>query len=141
MKPTIVRDILELLDANMAGLGLPSVSLLPDMLPDTGDGISVVQTSGAKTLKSFINGKRRCQASFGILARTDGTQTGSATLKAIGWLDAIGSLFEGMNRFTLGSGRIVLKGTITGEPTITTRSQDNRITYQLTVGIEYEETT
>lgn len=138
MAQTIVKDILRLLDTNGEALGLPDVLPLPDLLPETGDGISVAQIQVAKTLREYLNGTRVRKATFAFLARTDGGSNGNGSLKAISWLEAVGALFEGMRRFQLSETRTI-NGADTTTPSIINRDENNRVTYQLTVECEYME--
>lgn len=138
MAQTIVKDILVLLNSNKTVLGLPDVLPLPDLLPETGDGISVAQIQVAKTLREYLNGKRVRKATFAVLVRTDGGNNGSGSLKAISWLEAVGALFEGMKRFQLSATRTI-NGADTTTPSIINRDDNNRVTYQLTIECEYVE--
>lgn len=138
MAQTIVKDILVLLNDNKTTLGLPDVLPLPDLLPETGDGISVAQIQVAKTLQEYLDGSRVRKATFAILARTDGGSNGSGSLKAIGWLEAVGALFESMRRFQLSEARTILEADTT-TPGIITRDDNDRVTYQLTIACTYKE--
>ena len=138
MAQSIVKDILLLLNADRAALGLPDVLPLPDLLPETGDGISVAQIQVAKTVQEYLNGARVRKATFAVLARTDGGSNGSGSLRAISWLEAVGALFEGMRRFQLSETRTILEADAT-TPGIITRYENGRVTYQLTVACTYRE--
>jgi hypothetical protein len=138
MSTSVVQDILLLLEDGKDVLGLPSW-LQMDRLPEKGDGISVQMAKTPKILRQYITGKSKQRATFEVLARTtELEQTSSANLTATNWLEAIGALFSGMHDFVLSETRTITSGEVTS-PSIVTRTDGNRITYSITVEIEFTE--
>jgi len=138
MSTPLVKDLVLLLVANRTALGIPTTVRM-DRLMESGDSISVAMNSVPKTEKEYINGAKVRQASFGVLAVTSEAVSDIQNLAAVSWLDAIGELFEGMNNFSLSSGRTIIEATQVTMPTIVSRTDTGRITYVLNISIKYRE--
>lgn len=135
---SLTQDLLALLEDGKQPLGLPDW-LQMDRLPEKGDGISLQMAKRPKVLKTYITGKSINKASFEVLARTvEKEHTSVPNLKATDWLEAIGALFSGMERFVLSEKRIITMGEVTS-PSIVGRMNDGVITYSITVEITYTE--
>lgn len=134
----VVKDLVLLLIANRTALGIPTTVRM-DRLMESGDSISVAMNSVPKTEKEYINGAKVRQASFGVLAVTSEAVSDIQNLAAFAWLEAIGSLFEGMKNFTLSSDRTIIEATQVTMPTIVSRTETGRITYVLNISIKYRE--
>ncbi len=135
---SLTQDLLALLEDGKESLGLPNW-LQMDNLPERGDGISLQMEKRPKVLTKYITGKSKNQASFAVLARTVmKEQTSVPNLKATDWLEAIGALFSGMERFVLSEKRIITRGEVTS-PSIVGKQTDGQITYSITVEITYTE--
>ncbi len=74
-----------------------------------------------------------------MLAVTSEVANASQNLEAVSWLDAIGALFEGMRKFALSATRTIAKATQVTMPTIVSRNDSGRVSYVLTISIEYRE--
>lgn len=136
--PSLTQDLLALLEDGKESLGLPDW-LQMDRLPEKGQGISLQMAKRPKVLKTYITGKSVNQASFEVLARTvEKEKTSLPNLEATDWLEAIGALFSGMDRFALSDKRIITKGECTS-PSIVTRTDDGTVTYSMAVEITYTE--
>lgn len=134
----LVKDLVMLLIANRTELGIPT-NVRMDRLMETGDSVSVVMNGTPKTLKEYVNGSRVRRASFDVMAITDEAASDANNLKAMEWLEAIGALFEGMNRFALSDTRTINEATQVTMPSIVSRTDTGRITYVLNINIEYRE--
>lgn len=136
--PSLTEDLLNLLVDVKPALSLPAWTQL-DCLPKSGDGISLQMAKTPKTQKTYITGKTIKQASFEVLAKTtESKNTSLPNLTATGWLEAIGALFAGMNKFALSASRTITKGEHTS-PSIVSRDDDSQVTYSLAVEIVYTE--
>lgn len=134
---SIQRELMELILSVRGELGLPD-ALQADFLPEQGDALSFQSDNVPKLAKSYINGSAEYNYAFSILAVTKGTETSAPNIKAMGWLEAIGDLFDGMNNFHLSDARTVIKGETT-TPAIITRTQENRVVYSIQISIRYKE--
>lgn len=135
---SLVQDLLKLLDDGKQTLGLPSW-LQMDKLPEKGSGISLQMGKRPKILTTYITGKSKKHATFEVLARNvEKEKTSLPNLQATNWLEAIGALFSGMERFVLSESRIITKGECTS-PSIVGRTEDGTVTYSMAVEITYTE--
>ena len=135
---SLVQDLLKLLDDGKQTLGLPSW-LQMDKLPEKGSGISLQMGKRPKILTTYITGKSKKQATFEVLARNvEKEKTSLPNLQATNWLEAVGALFSGMERFVLSESRIITKGECTS-PSIVGRKEDGTVTYSMAVEITYTE--
>lgn len=134
----LIKDLVLLLVSNRTALGIPTTVRMDRIMQD-GDCISIAMNGTPKTEKQYINGSRVRQSSFGVLAATDESTSDAQNLKAVSWLEAIGALFEGMNKFALSKERTILEATQVTMPTIVSRTDSGRVTYVLTISIRYRE--
>lgn len=135
---SLTQDLLALLEDGKESLGLPNW-LQMDRLPEKGAGISLQMAKRPKVLKTYITGKSINQASFEVLAKNiEKEKTSLPNLEATNWLEAIGALFSGMERFVLSEKRIITKGEATS-PSIVGRTDDTTVTYSMAVEITYTE--
>jgi len=134
----LVYDLVMLIVNNRTELGIPTTVRM-DRLEESGDSISVAMNGTPKTLKEYINGTKVRKASFDVLAITTETASDAQNLQAVEWLEAIGALFEGMNRFTLSGTRTIVGATQVTMPTIVSRNESGRVSYVLNISIEYRE--
>ena len=134
----LVYDLVMLIVDNRTELGIPTTVRM-DRLMETGSSVSVAMNGTPKTLKEYIDGTKIRRASFDVLAITDETATDARNLQAVEWLEAIGALFEGMNRFTLSATRTINEATQVTMPSIVSRTDAGRVTYVLNITIEYRE--
>lgn len=130
-------DIMKLLQKSQKALQLPK-SLQMDYLPEKGDALSYQPDQAPKVVKSWINGSKVYSLAFSVLAVTDGSSTSAPNIRAVGWLEAIGSLFEGMSNFALSDSRIVISGEMQ-TPAIIRRTEDGRLVYAISIEIRYKE--
>lgn len=134
----LIYDLVMLIVSNRTDLSIPD-RVRTDRLMETGDSISIAMRGVPKVAKEYINGAKHLTATFDVLAITDQGASDAQSLQAVDWLEAIGALFEGMNRYTLSTSRTITKATQTTMPTIVGRTAEGRISYVITVSIEYEE--
>lgn len=134
---SINHDILSLLLESREALELPE-TIQMDFLPSSGDAISYQPNSAPKVVRAWIDGTATYSLTFSILAITDGSSTSAPNLRAVEWLDAIATLFTGMNNFALDSGRTVISGAC-DTPAILRRTEDSRVSYAIEITIDYKE--
>lgn len=135
----LVKDLIDLVISKKSDLGIPSTVRM-DRLMGTGDSLSVAMHGLPKTLKEYINGSKVQQASFDVMVVTDESEGNSgANLEAVGWLDSVASLFESMDEYRLSDDRVVRAATQVTLPTIVSRTDTGRVSYVLTIAIEYRE--
>lgn len=133
----IRHDLMALILSVRDQLGLPD-SLQADFLPVEGDALSFQSDVTPKIRKAYINGTQEWQYAFSLLAVTDGGTTSAPNLRAMGWLESLGALFEGMHDYPLSDTRTVRQGETT-TPALITRTQDGRIVYSIQISIVYKE--
>lgn len=133
----IRHDLMSLLLSVRDQLDLPE-DLQADFLPAEGDALSFQSDVTPKIRKAYINGNQEWQYAFSILAVVDGDTTSAPNLKAMGWLESLGALFEGMHDYPLSDTRIVRQGETT-TPALITRTQDGRVVYSIQISIVYKE--
>lgn len=133
----IRHDLMSFILSVRDDMELPE-TLQADFLPVEGDALSFQSDVTPKLGKAYINGTQEWQYAFSILAVTDGSATSAPNLRAMGWLEAIGALFEGMHDYRLSDRRTIRNGE-TSTPALTTRTQDGRIVYSIQISITYKE--
>ena len=134
----LIYDLVMLLTTNRTTLGIPD-SVRMDRLMEDRDCISIAMRGMPKVLKEYINGSKQLTATFDVLAETLEGASDAKNLGAVDWLISIGALVEGMKRFTLSDNRTVLRASQTTMPTIVGRNDAGRVSYVMTVSIDYEE--
>ena len=134
---SIQKDIMELLIAHSEELELPAFIQM-DYLPANQDAIAFQPDASPKVERAYIGGSKVCSFPFTILATTKGTKSSEPSLKAIDWLNALGSLFEGMSNFQLSDSRKILNGEAM-TPALVNRHQDGRLIYSISINIRYED--
>ena len=134
----LIYDLVMLLTTNRTTLGIPD-SVRMDRLMEDRDCISIAMRGMPKVLKEYINGSKQLTATFDVLAETLEGASDAKNLGAVEWLLSIGAMFEGMKRFSLSDNRTVLRASQTTMPTIVGRNDAGRVSYVMTVSIDYEE--
>lgn len=135
---SIIRELIEFIMSCSKELNLPAVIAM-DYLPSKGDALSFQSDMAPKLEKAYIGGTKQYAMPFTILASTDGaTETSVPNITAVGWLEALGSLFEGMCNYRLSESRTIIKGE-TMTPAIITRTESNRLVYAISISIKYQE--
>jgi len=134
----IIYDLVVLINSKKTELNIPNTVRM-DRLMETGDSISIAMRGLPKTLKEYINGTRQRVSTFDVLAVTDEGNFDKENLDAVEWLESIGNFFEAMSRYALSTNRTVMRASQITIPTIVGRSDNGRVSYVMTVTIEYEE--
>lgn len=134
---SIHRDLMEHFISIADELGLPRQIAL-DFLPSRQDALSIQPDANPKTEKAYIGGSKVCLFPFTVLATTSGAKSSAPSLKAIDWLNSIGSHFEGMSNYRLSDNRTILNGE-TMTPALLARNADGQLVYSMSISIRYEE--
>ena len=136
---TVIEDVMDLLNGEREGLGLPAAYL--DYLGiGRQDGALSIQTiASAKAVKTYIDGSGEYQVAFRIsLRKKAGTASSAVPLEQIEALEALSALFSGMNDFRFPSGRIVRRAEVTA-PSVIDRDDQGFVTYGVSVTLIYAE--
>ena len=139
MSGTILEDIMDLINSEREGLGLPAAYLDYLGVGRQDGALSVQSIASAKVVKQYIDGSGEYQVSFRISFRKKaGTASSAVPLEQIEALEALSALFSGMNDFRLGSGRIVRRAEATA-PSIIDRDDQGNTAYGVSVTLIYAE--
>lgn len=132
----IIDSILAFLNEQAEKVGLPSVMV--DYLA-VKDSMSLQTITQPKVERTYIDGTTIMQTSFRLTRKSvEKTTSALPTLKIISSLEALATLFEGMDNFPLDDTYTIVRADVT-QPSMLARENEKEVVYGVTINVTYKE--